>query len=434
MGEARRLGLFPTSKIFSHEQTFKFNQQQLITIQQIEHDDRFAMSGANTNSNAARTSSTMASSDPGTQSGTNKTEEDTSTRTLLEAPLAERTQPALVSFQNVQSLRWTLKRKPVTREEFRSLIPVAAIDESWSDQDEADLKQEWANHPYKAVLDTRRQTRNYCTPENALWRNVAWIFRCLPTDIIPLSTMELVKREGGAITTDDADDPRWSSRFCKHLNDYLLVHRQWFSGRRGYVLITVALQIAVICRTDDRRPWRGESFATTDVFLNTLISEWRQIITPKPMEDIVETCLQRLNGVGDSWWARYCHSITKLTKKLRSKVRIECLSIQPIKEDGSPNLDRYQLITGDLQRVARAIAFADGRMGVKSRRDIQSWYTLLEVTGDLPYRNSFPMFEDICDALEAVYIEELRRQKKEVRSPIAAAAYPRCRPRQPSRG
>ena len=158
------------------------------------------------------------------------------------------------------------KRKPVLEEDLDELLgPMEPeYDKWWSKDDERALIQEWKQskerQDFKRIT-TSSNSKNEkvvrTTAINALqglWKISIRLFRCSPFAILsprrnlvyqPLPS----KRQGSVKTT------LWSQEFCENLG-HLMANPLWCGSAD---LLAIILQFAVICRTDDRRPWKFEA-------------------------------------------------------------------------------------------------------------------------------------------------------------------------------
>ncbi|KAI1156906.1 hypothetical protein F4825DRAFT_445983 [Nemania diffusa] len=143
------------------------------------------------------------------------------------------------------------------------LVPQPQFGALWSEEDEAGLAS-------RVDLEDLQILK----PENVtismikLWKVSLRIWRRLPPYFICRSS-HLVYA-GGAQTQppqpDSCGNLDWDDQFCSILTK-LLTHPAWYGQEWFFV---AALQLAVICRTDDRRPWPLALNACPDPFCATL--------------------------------------------------------------------------------------------------------------------------------------------------------------------
>lgn len=143
-----------------------------------------------------------------------------------------------------------------TEEEFESLIPQPVYDYFWSENDQEDLEaranvdQEFAK---RILIDAYM---------SSVWKTVYRFAGCLATDIIGPNTYMAFRSSSPLVK-----HAKWSPRFSEHLV-VLFVH-PWFNFDTEKMAL--AIQWAVICRTDDRRVYHL-SGCDDDMFLAELVS------------------------------------------------------------------------------------------------------------------------------------------------------------------
>lgn len=132
------------------------------------------------------------------------------------------------------------------------------FDDQWTQQDEGTMMLEWDSSPEKAAFAAIR-------PDNgairSLWKACLRIFRCTPLYLLsPLMNLRfqpLIPSNG-----------LLPQKFCRRLAA-LVVHPTW---RGDPERLAVALQYAVITRTDDRRRWnipvRGATLGNLSANIN----------------------------------------------------------------------------------------------------------------------------------------------------------------------
>jgi hypothetical protein len=155
------------------------------------------------------------------------------------------------------------------------------LDPHWDEAAEAALVAEWETpHPLKQAVDGKSSSLRPWSNELRLWRNCWQFMQSYPTDIITANLYMVVENQ----RTFDTDWKRsapdfnttvtgarqclWSPSFCAALDD-LLTYPAWRGEHR---LLCAAIQYAVICATDDFRPWRS-NVPGTDIFLSMFIDE-----------------------------------------------------------------------------------------------------------------------------------------------------------------
>ncbi|KXH27377.1 hypothetical protein CSIM01_02661 [Colletotrichum simmondsii] len=142
-------------------------------------------------------------------------------------------------------------------------------DEDWTQRDEVDLRQAWADDPNRRAL--LRITEN---DHIKMWKTMLRWFRCSPAEIVsakyrleydPSShQLQRFKNEDGS--TESIKPLSVSRVFCKRLSD-LAFHPNWL---HRLPLFVYGMQYAVILRTNDRRTWYLTN-ETNEPFWNVLI-------------------------------------------------------------------------------------------------------------------------------------------------------------------
>ncbi|KAG5951191.1 hypothetical protein E4U53_003602, partial [Claviceps sorghi] len=126
------------------------------------------------------------------------------------------------------------------------------IDEYWTAEDESWLMATWEKSTTKLAFCRIGRSN----PElMKLWRISCSLMRCSPVGII--SPQYGLIYDGVDLTPsfyppDHSECPLWSEGFCKALGA-LVVHSFW---RGDAKLLASCIQYCVICRTDDRQPWK----------------------------------------------------------------------------------------------------------------------------------------------------------------------------------
>jgi len=249
---------------------------------------------------------------------------------------------------------WLKAQRPVdTRTEFESLWPSKPT--GWTDQEEQELMAKWEgdDSDYRLVWEYKATKERSYYGEITLWKTVTKLFRCLPTDIIPPSIMEFrssrtthVEIKGRSIA-----NPFWTNTFCGALID-ILVHPQWYQNHR---LITVAVQLAVICRTGDTRTWKEvHTGSGLDGFLGMLLEKGRRNTT-KTFEEIVTECQEHVEDPATNWWYKFCRALLDIAREAQEAQEAQESSKKrsrkgkmAAKQDSYLALEQYQVTELDL--------------------------------------------------------------------------------------
>lgn len=141
------------------------------------------------------------------------------------------------------------------KQEFENSIlgPVQPIiDDEWSTDDEAWFMSTWEKSSSKPALETISQDHAHLLK---LWKTCCKILKVSPLSIISprhglVYAVESLRPE--TESPNNSQRQLWSEHFCKVLLK-LTCHSFWKADARN---LTAAIQYAVICRDDDRRPWK----------------------------------------------------------------------------------------------------------------------------------------------------------------------------------
>ncbi|KPM39246.1 hypothetical protein AK830_g7317 [Neonectria ditissima] len=229
----------------------------------------------------------------------------------------------------------------ITREEFlapdKPGCPVPVFDRLWSESDEDALQRRWNASHIKFVIEN---LSNSDAQFHAVWKVS---LRLLQTDPFSLLNSEftvstadnsLVSWQGRMVPS-----PLWPGTFSEALSR-LMTH-PFFSCRNTGEKLRFYLKWAVVCRTDDRRPFQSEDFTACPVV--------RKLIrTQSPGDqswwEYHETLQEAAWGhFGDALLeSRLLGAIAKLVKKPQQA------------QTPSPTA-RYEIFTKDLNQVMKAI-------------------------------------------------------------------------------
>lgn len=154
------------------------------------------------------------------------------------------------------------------------LGPTAALlDDAYTEELEEQVQNESATlrRALKA-LDSSGKHKNEIPQRTLdLWKACIRLYRRTPFDLVSPArcmfasvSIKQVDVASGS-TTEMVDGVFWTTPFCEQLHT-LCAHSmfQGFSGHEGWRAISILLQFAVICRTNDSRPWHfswpGDSY------------------------------------------------------------------------------------------------------------------------------------------------------------------------------
>ncbi|KAF4467768.1 hypothetical protein FALBO_5363 [Fusarium albosuccineum] len=120
------------------------------------------------------------------------------------------------------------------------------FDAEWTEEDESWLLRDDSQEILAFANITKQDTHLL-----EAWRVCTQRFRCSPFALLSplrgLTYQTAVRPEGS-----DAEPVLWDQEFCRQFSQ-VLAHPIW---RRDVDVLTMVLQYAVICRTDDRRLWK----------------------------------------------------------------------------------------------------------------------------------------------------------------------------------
>ncbi|KAK1828635.1 hypothetical protein QBC39DRAFT_358718 [Podospora conica] len=166
----------------------------------------------------------------------------------------------------------------VSEGEFDAMIEppplTSAEDALWPPHREQQLQQDWKTDPLRSLI--LKETENTLKEHKVLWKSCCQYFRCTPLDIIgdPIlgSKYRLATDQTGQrkVPMESIASlpyaPFWSTTSCNALND-ILWHPMWRDG--DVASLALAIQFAVIARTDDRGSWTFDN-PTDSRFVDSL--------------------------------------------------------------------------------------------------------------------------------------------------------------------
>ncbi|RMJ01900.1 hypothetical protein CDV36_015570 [Fusarium kuroshium] len=139
-------------------------------------------------------------------------------------------------------------RPPVRLEDLYKFVgPIAPpLSDTWTQQDEDEMLAEWDASPEEVACASIKGDG----PTTTMWKVCLRTFRCSPLGMIsPLMGLRYQTMPG------PSQPGIWSREFCNRLTA-LIPYSIWHGRPKR---LAMALQYAVICRTDDRRPWMLQS-------------------------------------------------------------------------------------------------------------------------------------------------------------------------------
>lgn len=148
------------------------------------------------------------------------------------------------------------QRPPITEDDYDIVLGPTEpeFDEWWTEEDERRMMQEWRQSPEKTDME---QMKGLQIDAMGLWAICLRLYRCSPFAILsPRRGLkyELTEINKVGITRSTI----WTQAYCRIFGE-VMVHTIW---RDNLDILVAFLQFAVICRTDDRRPWERLSHVT----------------------------------------------------------------------------------------------------------------------------------------------------------------------------
>lgn len=188
------------------------------------------------------------------------------------------------------------RRPPLSVAGYSELIPQYNGGPHWTAQEEAQLQ---AQGKYASILHQGQQLWDKNSGARQLWRLFPMVYRCLPTDLfswanqIDVDTSKNVNLQQAPF--QGQRNIVWSHRFCLALTTFTM-HGFWEYRRESdFPLMAQLMQLAVICRTNDCRPWHLVNH-TDDMFFTFLASELQaQQAQPRTIKEVMNAVDARMN-------------------------------------------------------------------------------------------------------------------------------------------
>lgn len=236
-------------------------------------------------------------------------------------------------------------RKPLEDDDIDEVVGPAEpiFDAHWTQQDEEAMMLEWDSSPEKTAFSALR-------PDNgavrSLWKACLRIFRCTPIHLLsPLMNLRfqpLLASKGGRDLSC-----MLPQNFCSLLAA-VIVHPIWRGSAQRFAM---ALQYAVISRTDDRRPWKIAVQCHTLRKLSADINKVKGSNMPMSIHEMHTAVRERDYSVQD-------HSVLSDTLYQIGEMMIDTNFKRPRAPTGSTvhrGHQVYLVTTQDLQAVSKAI-------------------------------------------------------------------------------
>ncbi|KAL2681353.1 hypothetical protein Neosp_008964 [[Neocosmospora] mangrovei] len=180
-------------------------------------------------------------------------------------------------------------RPPVQEEDLDKLVGPTAppLHDKWTQQDEDAMMAEWNASPEKVVYASISGPSPAIT---SMWKVSLRVMRRSPLDII--SPLEGLRYQPPAAASQAG---MWSREFCNRLA-VLMAYPLWQGTTRRLV---IALQYAVICRTDDRRPWKPSHDCPALTLLREYMEQVHDSELSQPVHKLHKLAREMVTKAGD---------------------------------------------------------------------------------------------------------------------------------------
>lgn len=189
---------------------------------------------------------------------------------------------------------------PLSADEYEAMIPRHTVGPRWSAEDEEELQ---AKHKYAHIIQMGSalwESEN--TGSRYLWRLFPQVYRCLPTDLFSWENqVDVDTSSNSPWPADSGPDagrtrPVWSGNFCNKLKAFAM-HAFWtYKKEWDFPVMVQLMQLAVICRKNDCRPWRLVNH-TEDPFFTELATEiQREDAGVRSIRDLMDSVDARMDA------------------------------------------------------------------------------------------------------------------------------------------
>jgi hypothetical protein len=189
------------------------------------------------------------------------------------------------------------KRPFISQEDYEALIPRHKEGPYWTAQDEDALH---ADGRFAQILQRGKDVWHDNDAARQLWRLFPRLYRCLPTDLFSWKYQIDADTAGNTLVKEGpyagTRNAVWSKRFCRELTAFT-VHGFWTYNREwDFPVMAQLMQLAVICRRNDCRPWRLDNH-TDDLFLTELANELQKPVDQaRTIKDIMRAVEARMDA------------------------------------------------------------------------------------------------------------------------------------------
>lgn len=297
-----------------------------------------------------------------------------------------------------ETSNWKKRKWPLT---FPMPVPAlhpligsnVVFDEFWTHADETGLSQWWAQEKLS-------WTYNYQDLYRQLWVRCLLYLQCTPYDIVGVKGNLVSERSiKGPRPTDDSSS-LWPRDFCSDLTD-LVTHHAWKCGTEGGAKrkLIMALQYAVILRTNDQRVWK------IDELDYDLLKDFKQVIQdqstkgPVPIRQLHKEACKRFQRRAVRPRCSLSEGFSSLEKVVKSANNpLHNATTQP-----------FGLRKEDIANLAKAL---DGAINSDNGMALYIPPKVIATCVSLPsIRNGLPKYEDL-DRWHEVSIKDQQRQMK----------------------
>ncbi|KAK7426274.1 hypothetical protein QQZ08_007174 [Neonectria magnoliae] len=281
-----------------------------------------------------------------------------------------------------RAAKWQKQRRllqPLDSDGIHPAVPRPVFDQYWSQEDEDELSQDWATERSKWEHPPSLEG-----VYRALWSLCLKFMSCTPFDIVGVKTGFAFTRQRVGRYSFGADSCMFSMVFCCAMNP-LVTHPIWDSSVPGGAAkhLVMALQYAVILRTNDQRPWKG--IQPIGPFLH-----WFKLVADRQvgLRPIHEQHKEARRRMGDL--AVALDPISRVFRALEKNIKG---AKKPMEGDHP-----YYIITQDLKDVAAALDEMLSLTGLPVLPTNLAYATLTEpkVHSDPPSKKQFPVWQELA--------------------------------------
>lgn len=242
------------------------------------------------------------------------------------------------------------QRPPITEDVCDAILgPIAPeFDEWWTQEDESLMMQRWGESEEKADME-RMKAGSLKTRTMVLWKICLRLYRCSPFAVLSnrhgLQYQATETKAGGT-----AGSSMWSQDFCKLLGE-IITHPIW---RNDVDLLVAYLQFAVICRTEDRRPWKAfGDFKLDGLGLDDVAHRLNVAKEGMPSQSIQEILAEVRENQGEGSMRGSVY--LELMQQMATTVAISKAPLPRRSDESDPSNIIYLVRKVDLQNIYKAV-------------------------------------------------------------------------------